>query len=134
MLIAHCHLRREQRYFRLDRMEDLTLLKQTFTRPANFKIQLSPDDDRTVIVRAIFDHDIGRRVQESPSLYQLAQENHPDGSLLTFAVRQESDILHWLLSWGSHVQVLEPQSLIDLMAHEAEAMLQKHSLRERLDV
>ncbi len=126
MLTAYCHLRHDNRNFRLDRMEELVILNQTFTRPPDFKIQPSGQEDRTLVVRALFDHQIARRVQESPSYYQVAQEQHPEGLLITFTVRQPNDILTWLLGWGSHVRVLEPESLREMLAHEAQGILQNH--------
>ncbi len=126
MLIAYCHSRRDQRHFRLSRMEHVTLLDRVFTRPADFKFQLSDDEDRTVIVRALFDLETARRVQEAPSFYEVAQAERADGLLVTFAVRQPDDLLRWLLGWGAQVRVLEPPSLRERLADEAEAMLNHH--------
>lgn len=127
MLTAYCHLRRDRRNFRLDRMEELAVLDEVFTRPADFKIQFGADEDRTVKVRALFDHTVARRVQEAPSLYQAAQTEHTNGLMVTFMVRQPEDMLQWLLSWGSHVRVLEPDSLRAMMAREAERIMENHS-------
>ena len=87
MMMAYCHLRQDRRNFRLDRMEDMTVLNQVFTRPVNFKIQPSSPDDRTVVVRALFDHETARWMQEAPSFFQVAQEEqagrpvgHADGT------------------------------------------------------
>lgn len=130
MLIAYCHLRRDIRHFRLERMEDVVTLEKVFARPHDFEIQRSSDDDRTLVVRALFDHEAARRIQEAPSFYQSGQEAHPDGLLVTLAVRQPGDILGWLLSWGSHVRVLEPESLRELLAHEAERLLENHRVQD----
>lgn len=130
MLIAYCHLRRAIRHFRLDRMEALQVLDQTFTRPPDFKIQLHGDDERQTIVRLLFDHTVARRVQEAPSGFQVAQEDHPDGLLVTLMVRQPEDLLSWVLSRGSHVRVLEPASLRELLVREAEAMIANQQSNE----
>lgn len=124
ILIAYCHLREDRRHFRLDRMQSATLLDQSFTRPADFEIQ--HEDDRTMEVRAIFDHQVMQQVQESPSGYQVSQEDHPDGLLITFRVRHPRDLMRWLLGWGSHFKVIEPQSLRELLAIESEAIFQNH--------
>jgi predicted DNA-binding transcriptional regulator YafY len=126
VLIAYCHLRRGIRHFRLDRMEDVVVVDKVFTRPADFKIQLSDHNDRTVMVRALFDHETARWVQETPSFYQVAQEEHADGLLVTLAVRHPGEALNWLLSWGSHVRVIEPESVRDMLAREAETILENH--------
>lgn len=126
MLIAYCHLRHARRHFRLDRMEEVAVLDQVFTRPPDFTMQQGSPDDRTVTVRAIFDHGTARWVREAPSFFQVAEEERPQGLLVTFAVRQPGDILSWLLGWGSHVRVLEPESLREMLFREAQRILDNH--------
>ena len=130
ILVAYCHLRHDRRHFRLDRMEEVALLDKRFTRPTEFKIRPISQEDRNVVVRALFDHETARWVQEAPSFFQVAQEAHPDGLLVTLTIRQPGDILNWLLSWGSHVRVLEPESLREALAVEARGILDNHAIRE----
>ncbi len=126
MLVAHCHLRHDTRYFRLDRMEDIVILDKLFTRPPDFKIQRRKENDRMITVQALFDHDTARWVQESPSYFQVSAAEHPDGLLITLTISQPGDILNWLLSWGSHVRVLEPEFLREILSREAAVMLKNH--------
>ena len=49
-----------------------------------------------------------------------------DGLLVTLHYRDEKDILTWLLGWGSHLRVLEPEPLRQRMATEAAAMLRHY--------
>jgi predicted DNA-binding transcriptional regulator YafY len=123
-LSAYCHLRQAVRTFRLERMEALEVLPQTFTQPA----ESSPAWCRcgpvgTTTVRVLFANEVARWVREARSYYLVSEEERPDGLLVTLQVRQESEILQWLLSWGRHVRVLEPESLRTLLAREARAML-----------
>jgi predicted DNA-binding transcriptional regulator YafY len=127
ILIAYCHLRRDRRHFRLDRIEDVAVLDREFTRPPDFEMLRDDRQDRTVIVRALFDHETARWVREAPSFFQVAQEEHPEGLLVTFAVRQPGEVVNWLLGWGSHVHVLEPESLREMLAREAEGILKNHT-------
>jgi predicted DNA-binding transcriptional regulator YafY len=129
MLTGYCHLRRDIRHFRLSRIEDLVILDKVFIRPTDFKIDLGGDADRTVVVRALFDHETVPRVLEAPSLYQTAHEDHAEGLLMTFKVRDPNEMLNWLLSWGSHVRVLEPEALRASLAREAEGMLRNHLIQ-----
>jgi predicted DNA-binding transcriptional regulator YafY len=126
VLIAYCHLRQDIRHFRLDRMDNVVVLNQTFTCLSDFRIEQNQPDDRTLIVRALVDRETVRWAQETPSFYQVAQEAHPEGLLITFRVRHPSEVLHWLLGWGSHVRVLEPESLREMLAQEARGMLEIH--------
>jgi predicted DNA-binding transcriptional regulator YafY len=126
-LVAYCHLRQDIRNFRLDRMENLELLSRTFQRPTDFKMhQRRQEEAQRVVVRALFDREVARWVRESRSYFTVAEEESAQGLLVTFQVRQESEILQWLLSWGRHVQVLEPESLRSMIAEEAVGMLRNH--------
>jgi predicted DNA-binding transcriptional regulator YafY len=126
-LVAWCHLRHAIRNFRLDRMEHLELLPEAFERPSSFTMRLArANDERSMTIRVLFDAEVARWVQESPSFYVANQEETCDGLLVTLRVRQESEVLQWLLSWGRHAQVLEPESLRARLAEEALAMLENY--------
>ncbi|MEO8612160.1 MAG: YafY family protein [Chloroflexota bacterium] len=122
-LVAYCHLRHDIRHFRLDRVDRLQVLDKTFTRPDNFQLGPSPDNRPGITIRALFSPDVARWVKEERNFYKTAEEDRPDGLLITFSVRQESDLVQWLLGWGRHVCVLEPQSVIELMLEETRSVL-----------
>ena len=126
-LSAYCHLRQEIRNFRLDRMEDLSALDQTFERPQN--VQAHGRDlfePGSFDIRIIFDVEVARWVQESPSYFTVAQQETTEGLLVTLHVRHEDEILQWLLGWGRHFTVLEPETKRQRVAAEAEALLRSH--------
>ncbi|MGI9059955.1 MAG: helix-turn-helix transcriptional regulator [Ktedonobacteraceae bacterium] len=123
-LVAYCHMRKDIRNFRLDRVDLLELLPATFTRPADFKmVARYHDESSSMVVRVLFDHEVARWVLEARSYYMTSTEETAEGLLVTLKVRQESEILQWLLSWGSHVRVLEPESLRKTLLEEARAIL-----------
>jgi predicted DNA-binding transcriptional regulator YafY len=127
-LTAYCHLRQGIRHFRLERMENLTVLDRDFTRPADFDLRPSErDDPRTYVVRALFDPAVARWVREAPSFFTTGTESTPEGLLVTLQARQEQDVVQWLLGWGAHVRILEPDSLRARLAVEATAMLQQYT-------
>jgi IS605 OrfB family transposase len=72
------------------------------------------------------DDEVKRWVQESRSFYLKSEEETPSGLLVTLRVRLESEVLQWLLSWGRHVRVLEPESLRQRLVEEAEGMLRNN--------
>ena len=126
-VIAYCHLRQDIRNFRLDRIDDLVLLPKTFQRPTNFKMNQAKSVERErMIVRVLFDKEVARWVMESRSYFTDPIEETPQGLLVTLKPHQESEVLQWLLSWGSHVRVLEPETLRERIIEEAQAMLQNH--------
>jgi predicted DNA-binding transcriptional regulator YafY len=124
LITAYCHLRNDIRNFRLDRMESLELLPETFNRPPEFKgLQRKKEETGSMIVRVLFDQEVTRWVRESRSYFTIHEEETPDGLLVTLSIRQENEILQWLLSWGHHARLLEPESLCRMLAEEAEAMI-----------
>ena len=126
-LVAYCHMRQDIRNFRLERMEALELLPRTFTRRTDLQIgQRGRDQPRNMVVRVLFDKEIARWVREGRSYYVTAEEETEDGLLVTLMIRRQSEILQWLLSWGSRVRILEPASLRERLAEEAQAMLRNY--------
>jgi predicted DNA-binding transcriptional regulator YafY len=127
LITAYCHLRKDIRNFRIDRMENLELLPDTFNRPPDYKVQTRKKDEISKItVRLLFDQETTRWVRESRSFFTVNEEETPDGLLVTLNIRQENEIMQWLLGWGGHVRVLEPESLRRTLAAEAEAMIKNY--------
>ena len=125
-LSGYCHLRHDTRNFRLDRIDALQILSKTFTRPASFRVGPKPANENEITARVLFNPAVARWVQEDSFFYIRAMENHPDGLLVTLRVRQEADLLQWLLGWGSNVRVLEPISLQQRLATELTAALSQY--------
>ena len=126
-LIAHDHARQSLRNFRLDRIEKLKLLTNTFIRPADFNLQqIRSREDRQIIVRVRFDKTIARQVKESRNFYIADLQEDEAGLLVTLRTRQETDVVGWLLSWGRHAEVLEPTTLIERLLEETLAISQKY--------
>ena len=130
-LIAYCHLRQGVRNFRLERIEALTTLPQSFDRPADFVLQ-QREDDRDVTVRVLFDQSVARWVREEPSFFQESIEESEGDLLVTYRVRQLDEIAGWLLSWGARARVLEPATLSDRLAGEARAILANYETAKSL--
>jgi predicted DNA-binding transcriptional regulator YafY len=126
-LNAFCHLRNEPRHFRLDRMEQCQVTGVTFSRPATLKIGPSPQEDRNIEVRVLFDHETVRWMREAPSFFKTGEEDHPDGVVVTLLVRREDELLQWLLGWGAGAQVLAPESLRLRVREAIEAMLARYA-------
>ena len=120
-------MRQAMRKFRLERMASLTVSAERFITPAILDFRDQTDADRTLVVRALFDSEIAQWVQESRSFFQVESETRPDGLLVTFRIRHEQELVGWLLSWGAHVTILEPDSLRVLLQAEAEAMARRYT-------
>src|SRR5262249_13014778 len=127
-MTGFCHLRQDIRIFRVERMQQLSVLPRSFTRLPGYRFeQRDRNEERTLVVRALFDLTIADWVREEPSYFVVGEQLRHDGLLITLRVRHERDVLQWLLGWGSHVRVLEPQSLRALLADEAKKILEYHT-------
>lgn len=126
MLLAYCELRQALRHFRVSRMSGLTVLADGFQLPDGFQLaHYAPVDDRGMTVKVRFDFEAAERVREAGSFYMESMEDIPEGLLVTLRVRRPEEVLHWILSWGAHAVVLEPESLRQRLRDEAEKMF-KH--------
>ncbi len=124
---AYCHTRRAVRNFRLDRMADLTVLAETFSRPADFQLATGRTlGDRALVVRVLFTPAVARWVREARQFFTVDETDTPAGLLVTLQVREEGDVVAWLLGWGTQVRVIEPATLRERLAQEAEQMAQIH--------
>lgn len=126
-LLAYCHLREEIRVFRLSRIDDLRILPIHFERRANLEQEwVRPNSVRNLIIRILVRWDIVRRVMETPSFFTESSEESPDGLLITLRVEHERDVMQWLLSWGSQIEVLEPLHVRQSMIEQARAVLDQY--------
>ena len=127
LLMGYCHLRQELRVFRLGRIDHLMVRERQFERPADFTPDwIAASEQRAVVVTALFDRDVAHWVHEARPFSMVAAETTPEGLLMTLRVRDERDLLHWLLSWGKQVRVLSPESLRVLMRQEIAHMAEKY--------
>jgi predicted DNA-binding transcriptional regulator YafY len=122
-LLGYDHARRALRQFRLDRMEALTVLPNTFARPSRYQPE-SQDSGRRLLIHVRFDLETARWVQEARPWFCEAEALRADGLHMTLRVRYEEDVLGWLLSWGSSVRVLEPETLRQRLAETAAKVAQ----------
>lgn len=114
---------------RLDDIDHIELTDERFERPSGYSTPSGAADmprDRTV--RVVFSAEVTPLVQVASSMQVETSETTSDGRLLlTLRVIHELEVMPWLLSWGSHVEVLHPQALSRRLAHEARAMAEQYA-------
>ncbi len=125
ILRGYCRLRQDQRSFRLDRIEHLTITPETFVPRKLEPLHLSKDGQR-VVVR--FEPATVRWVRESQhfSFVETLEEDKTSGVVMVYQVASFQQIIGWLLSWGSQVEVLEPQELRAELAQTAARLLERY--------
>lgn len=125
VLTAYCRLRQEQRNFRLDRIDRLTVTKATFVpRP------LAPQGRPTagLAVTVCFDADVVRWVREAQHFsFTHADPALADGrTVMHYQVNSLSQIRGWLLSWGAQAEVLAPPELRKALLQTALQIAERH--------
>ena len=124
-LWAYCTTRADYRLFKLNRMTSLTLQAQGFVKRNVPLPDLRPE--------RMFRHPVQIKVRFSPACKWRLQEEYgadalqvqEDGSLLFERAYGDRDTLFsWLLSFGWHAQLLEPESLRQELQEELERMCQ----------
>ncbi len=123
-MTAYCHMRKDIRIFRLDRMDALEVLPQAFVRQTHIVQAEHQGRQRNTTVRVLFDHMVIRWVRESRNYFIVEEEETAEGFLVTLQIRQESEIVQWLLGWGRHARVLEPESLRHRLVDEVKGILE----------
>lgn len=127
-IVGYAHDRERVVHTQLRDLTALELTDMTFERPESY--QTPPEGPEAVPdrrVRVVFAADVTPSVQVAPSLHVADREYLSDGRLLlTLRVYNELEVLPWLLSWGAHVQVLEPRALRRRLASEARTIANQY--------
>ena len=122
--------RSQLRTFALPRMRKVALTTNGFRRPADFSITRILSGSFGVFssgkkhrIRLQFDPYAARLVSERAWHESQRMRSFPDGSIiLRLELGSLAEIERWILSWGSHVRVLEPKALVDRIRKEAETV------------
>jgi predicted DNA-binding transcriptional regulator YafY len=124
-LRAHCRLKDDQRYFRLDRIDRLTCTSEIFA-PRTLTAASPPANSWHVVVR--FDTSIIRWVREEQhfSFVCEIQDENTSSLKMVYRVSSFQKILGWLLHWGDQMEVLEPHELRTLIAQTAARLMTRH--------
>mgnify|MGYP000952132131 CR=1 FL=1 len=126
-LIAYDQGRRGLRHFRLDRIEGLVVTGQTFQRRADFSAEEPAAQALPLVVRVRLSAAVARWARESRPFFFVHEQADGEALEMTLRVRDEAEVLDWVLSWGQQAEVLEPASLRARVAAEAQGMAALYS-------
>jgi len=133
-LVGYCHLRNAPRTFRVDRIQSLVLLNQTFQPPDDFDIHAYLEDEfakqPAVHTKLRFTGAGAHIAISNRSIWDSLEEN-PDGSVNVILSAPD---LPWLasmtISFGTFVTVLDPPELREMVRDWAGAVVEKYTLVE----
>ena len=129
--LGYCHLRRDIRSFRLDRILQLDLLEQTFEIPADFDLEAyvaeEPYFQRRIQVRLCFAPEAALQALDNQSQWDTVEEQ-PDGSIIvTLAIPDVEAAAGIVMSYGYLAEVVEPEELRVLVRERAAALAARHA-------
>jgi predicted DNA-binding transcriptional regulator YafY len=107
-LEAYCRTRKGMRDFRLSRMEKVILRRETFPKKRTGKVRIRP----IIVIKIRFAPNAVRWVREQQHYgYQHDEQETPQGTVMMYHVNHESEIISWILGWGTSAEVLSPKEL-----------------------
>jgi predicted DNA-binding transcriptional regulator YafY len=115
-LIAYCRLRNNYRDFRVDRIQQLTELTESFSRQSRLSLQdylhrLTQEQDLQEVV-VVFRSDMARFTQDQRySFGFVSEEETLDGIRMTFLTQCPKALGRWLLMYGQSVCIESPPSI-----------------------
>ncbi len=129
-LIANDLGRGAMRTFALTRMKNLELLKETFTRPEDFRIDeylkgslgiYKAGDDFEVVLH--FDKWASQLIRERRWHSSQELTDLPGGCVrLRVRLNNIEEVERWVLSWGVHATVVRPEALRERLLTTAESL------------
>jgi predicted DNA-binding transcriptional regulator YafY len=130
-VIGHDEWADDLRTFKLDRLEQATVLDQAYQIPDSFDLEahlatgwriMAGETPQTVIVR--FTPEVTARVRERQwhASQQVAQLDN-GGCVLRVAIAEPLEMKPWIRSWGSEAEVLEPEWLRQEIAADLQRAL-----------
>ena len=127
MLSAFCQLRGAMRMFRLDRIQSVTLMDETFARQKDFSVHnLQRLQAEPITIELLFQPDMTPWVKERSAYFVRAYKETLVGLQVTLQVGRFNEAFAWILGWGSSVTVLSPESLKKRVKQELESMLKTY--------
>lgn len=116
-IVAYCHLRKDYRNFRTDRILELQktdLLFEVEHRELEYYLK-KEEKGNEVLMRILVDWKVSRYIQNDRKFYGfIAEERKGDKLEMLFKGNfQENGIGRWILMFGDYVEILEPPELKD---------------------
>ena len=121
----------EIRHWKVDRIEQVEMTPVQFNRPADFDLRehLATSfgvyhGEGDVLVKVWFSPRVARYVRESRWHVSQQLTDQQDGSLIaTFQLDNTEEIKRWILSFGKHAAVLQPEEVRSEMRAELRQLL-----------
>jgi len=119
-VVAHCEKRGREVPFRVDRIRSIEMLERGYDVPDDFDVasyrrdELYFPSDEDLVVKVRFDADLARLIKESSPTGTVRPG--PRGTVVrTLRTNQPRWVVDWVLQYGPQAEILEPESVRELM-------------------
>ncbi len=129
-LIGYCHMRRELRTFRIDRILDMQETNTHFKIPLDFNAKAYLEETMRftnqyqVVIR--MDPETAPQMRERAGDWMKVSDNQDGSVTVRFDVDNLDWAAGWVLSWGRLAKVLEPPELAARVQKSAKELLEKY--------
>ncbi len=132
-LVAWCRLRGDFRHFRIDRIQTLEGVGDSFAVRADFSLQKylkvlaeRAEREELVPVRAWFAQAAQERAHRECYTKLVPEKSRDGGAEFTLATYSLDWMARWLLSFGAEAEAIAPAALRQRVGREAEKVAQAH--------
>lgn len=129
-LIAWCRLRNEARDFRTDRIQSLTILKETFPPRENVTYEklheLWQKESTSLTVTVHFQTLSVERARREWSWGVKSEKPNKDGATLALSTGSYDWMAGWLLSFGTSATIVDPPEMRQKLVQLAEQAIAHH--------
>jgi len=127
-LKAFCLTKQDMRIYKLTRIKNLVVSDEHFLERDLFDVSGDSDSDselQWVTLKLHIEPEMAYQVYDDFSENEI--EKQPDGSfVITSTIPVTHGLYSFLLSYKSHIEVLEPEYIRNIIKDEAEKILKKH--------
>ncbi|MDE3214003.1 MAG: YafY family transcriptional regulator [Bacteroidota bacterium] len=128
-MVAYCHLRQDYRNFRTDQIRKLTSLETPVTRQhpslMEFVQKSTEEKDLCKVIIEISPEVRGYLGEQKYYAGFVSEETCGDKVILTFLTSSLDGFARWLMTFGDHARILEPENLKEIMSELAKGILKK---------
>jgi len=130
-LIAFCRLRQDFRDFRTDRIKNIFLEDEVYPERKDFVLKeyiekcfSQPHGDYKAKIK--FSSQLAHFIRERYAYGLVGEECVEDGVIMEFMIPNVKWMSGWLLSFGTQVEVLSPESLRQELIEQTKTLLSHH--------
>ncbi len=132
-LVGYCHWRDDIRFFRVDRIRELSLAENRFKLPPDFSIREHIEQmdkflsgEERIGARFKFDSEVAKWIRDSWVNKPESLRDTEDGGVILSLSIPKNDLGYWMgyvLSWGGHVEIIEPEDLREMIVEEGKKII-----------